>query len=130
MFRYSKDHAIAVAEELENEIFGANATEGERVGEAAAVIRSLVEDRETLVDRSTTLEETAARLNAELNSTRMARPLSEWKQEQGPVLWIKRPFDGRMWFGSPLDQGYPGAYAYWLPVPKADSIYMPVTRGM
>lgn len=130
MFRYSKDHAIAVAEELENEIFGANSTEGERIGEAAAVLRSLVDDREMLVDRAGKLEDVAARLNADSNAMRTARRFKEWTPDSGPALWIKWPFDGIMWYGSPLDVGYPSAYAYWLPVPKAETIYMPVTRGM
>jgi hypothetical protein len=130
MLRFSRDHAIAVADELENEIFGANETEGERIGEAAAVLRSLADDREILIDRTSQLEAVAERLNIERNTAYTARTFKEWTPEHGPAFWFQWPMDGRMWCGSPLDADYPGAYTYWLPMPKPESIYMPVTRGM
>lgn len=131
MFRFSRDHALAVADELENEILGANATEGERIGEAAQVLRSLVDDREMLIVRASNLEAVAERLNIERNVAYTARPLKEWTPDHGPVLWFQSPSaDGRLWWGSPIDQGYPAAYGYWLPSPKVEAIFMPVTRGM
>jgi hypothetical protein len=42
-------------------------------------------------------------LRAELE----ARPLSEWHEDDGPVLWWKFPIDEPPYVGTPLDKGAP-----------------------
>jgi hypothetical protein len=71
-----------------------------------------------------------------------ARPLSEWSEEDGDVLWWRFPIDEPPYVGSPLDEGqtvelvfrsiatgaivhrhqvggWPGYHTHWSPIPRA-----------
>jgi hypothetical protein len=71
---------------------------------------------------------------------RTARPLSEWHEDIGPVLWWKFPVDEPPYVGTPLDLGetivvhahngqvpkriahfdiggWPGYHTHWTPLP-------------
>lgn len=57
-----------------------------------------------------------------------ARPLAEWHEDDGPVLWWKLPVDEPPWVGTPLDDDWPMPggpyYTHWTPLPM-----LPVARG-
>lgn len=70
------------------------------------------------------------------------RPLSEWTEETGDVLWWRFPIDEPPYVGSPLDEGFPvrisvstrrkvevqgvyvggwpGYHTHWTPIPKPE----------
>jgi hypothetical protein len=37
----------------------------------------------------------------------VARPLADWHDDDGPVLWWRFPVDGPPWIGTPLDDEWP-----------------------
>lgn len=55
-----------------------------------------------------------------------ARPLSEWHEDVGPVVWWRfcrdeRP-DEASWIGTPLDDDWPGYHTHWTPHPPIPAI--------
>lgn len=46
-------------------------------------------------------------------------PLSDWREEDGPVLWFRLPVDEPVWIGTPLDEDWPGYHTHWTPHPAA-----------
>ncbi len=49
-----------------------------------------------------------------------ARPLSEWHEDDGPVLWWKFPVDEAPYVGTPIEagrNGWPGYHTHWTPLP-------------
>jgi hypothetical protein len=55
----------------------------------------------------------------ELNEDRRderPRPLSEWNDDTGPVLWWKFPIEEPPYVGSPLCDDWPGYHTHWTPV--------------
>ena len=77
----------------------------------------------------------------------VARPLSEWREDIGPVLWWRFPVTDAPWIGTPKDLGsphslrveldrqpvtayvawlggWPGYHTHWTPLPTAPE--MPV----
>lgn len=49
-----------------------------------------------------------------------ARPLEDWDEEMGDVLWWRFPIEEPPWIGSPLDTGWPLVANYvthWTPIP-------------
>ena len=45
-----------------------------------------------------------------------ARPLDEWHEEMGAVLWWRFPVDEPPYVGSPLDTDWPGYHTHWTPI--------------
>lgn len=73
--------------------------------------------------RQTALEERApeqddVRAAPQPPSTQNARPLSEWHEDDGPVVWWLFPVHEPAWIGTPLDDGWPGYHTHWTPHPK------------
>jgi hypothetical protein len=56
------------------------------------------------------LLETIARLTT-------ARPIGEWTDKCGAVLWWTFPISGRPWCGRPVDPDWPGGHTHWTPLP-------------
>lgn len=50
-----------------------------------------------------------------------ARPLSEWSEAQGPVVWWAPPVREPSYIGQPGDSDWPGYHTYWTPHPKVPS---------
>lgn len=48
---------------------------------------------------------------------RPARPLEEWGEDNGDVLWWKFPIEEPPYAGSPLDAAWPGYHTHWTPIP-------------
>lgn len=46
----------------------------------------------------------------------MARPLEDWHEDIGAVLWWKFPIDEPPYCGSPLDTDWPGYHTHWTPI--------------
>ena len=54
-----------------------------------------------------------------------ARPLEEWGEDYGDVLWWKFPIEEPPYVGSPLDLNWTGYHTHWTPIvvpqpPKGD----------
>lgn len=47
---------------------------------------------------------------------RQARPISEWHEDMGPVLWWKFPVDEPPYCGTPLDAGWHACHTHWTPL--------------
>jgi hypothetical protein len=45
-----------------------------------------------------------------------ARPLEEWHEDYGPVLWWKFPVEEEPYVGSPLDAEWPAYHTHWTPI--------------
>lgn len=53
--------------------------------------------------------------NAGLDA-KQARPLSDWNEEDGPVLWWRFPVEEPPYCGSPLYDEWPGYHTHWTPL--------------
>ena len=51
-----------------------------------------------------------------------ARPLDEWHEDDGPVVWWKLPVDESAWIGTPLDSDWPGYHTHWTPHPAVPAL--------
>lgn len=54
-----------------------------------------------------------------------ARPIEEWDEDYGDVLWWKFPIEEPPYVGSPLDEHWPSYHTHWTPIqmpepPKGD----------
>ena len=47
-----------------------------------------------------------------------ARPLEEWGEDDGDVLWWAFPVEEPPYVGSPLDAAWPGYHTHWVPLPE------------
>ena len=45
-----------------------------------------------------------------------ARPLEEWGEDYGDVLWWKFPVEEPPYIGSPLDENWPAYHTHWTPI--------------
>lgn len=45
-----------------------------------------------------------------------ARPLEEWGEDHGDVLWWKFPIEEPPYVGSPLDANWPAYHTHWTPI--------------
>lgn len=45
-----------------------------------------------------------------------ARPLEEWGEDDGDVLWWKFPIEEPPYVGSPLDCNWSGYHTHWTPI--------------
>ena len=46
-----------------------------------------------------------------------ARPLEEWHEDYGDVLWWKFQIEEPPYVGSPLDMAWPGYHTHWTLIP-------------
>lgn len=49
-----------------------------------------------------------------------ARPIEEWNEDFGNVLWWKFPIEEPPYVGSPLDENWSGYHTHWtfIPIPQ------------
>lgn len=52
---------------------------------------------------------------------REARPLEEWHEDMGDVVWWTFPVTEAAMIGSPLDSAWPGYHTHWTPHPAIPS---------
>jgi hypothetical protein len=65
-------------------------------------------------------EPAVAEMAAELlehDELHTARPLDEWHEDEGLMLWWRFPIDEPPYVGSPLDDDWPGYHTHWSPIP-------------
>lgn len=58
-----------------------------------------------------------AALNSEATTTAAARPLEDWSEGIGDVVWWAFPVEEAAWIGSPLNSDWPGYHTHWTPHP-------------
>jgi hypothetical protein len=46
----------------------------------------------------------------------IARPLAEWHEDFGPMLWWSFPIEEAPWAGTPNDSNWPGYHTHWTPI--------------
>lgn len=46
-----------------------------------------------------------------------ARPLEEWGEDYGDVMWWKFPIEEPPYVGSPLDANWPAYHTHWTTIP-------------
>jgi hypothetical protein len=56
----------------------------------------------------------------------VARPIDEWHEDHGDMLWWRFPVNEPPYSGSPLDDDWPGYHTHWTPIVCPDA---PSTRG-
>lgn len=61
-------------------------------------------------------------------SAQNARPLSEWHEDDGPVVWWLFPVHEPAWIGTPLDTDWPGYHTHWTPHPAAPATLAETSR--
>jgi hypothetical protein len=67
---------------------------------------------------SNTSEEIADRLIANgVTVQECAKPLEEWGEDYGDVLWWKFPIEEPPYIGSPLDANWPAYHTHWTTIP-------------
>jgi hypothetical protein len=55
-------------------------------------------------------------LSREVAEARKPRPLSQWHEDIGTVLWWKLPVVEPPYVGSPLDEDFPDYVTCWTPL--------------
>ena len=45
-----------------------------------------------------------------------ARPMEEWGEDYGDVMWWKFPIEEPPYVGSPLDVNWPAHHTHWTPI--------------
>ena len=57
----------------------------------------------------------------QLRGQQKPRPLSEWHEDIGPVLWWSFPIREAPYVGTPNDvDGWPDHHTHWTPIPKPE----------
>jgi hypothetical protein len=51
-----------------------------------------------------------------------ARPLAEYHEDFGPVVWWKFPVNEPSWIGQPSDDSWPGYHTHWTPHPPVPAV--------
>ncbi|ADM70864.1 hypothetical protein GMA19_03057 [Paenibacillus polymyxa E681] len=67
-----------------------------------------------LVDTQKESESLIQQKDAEI--CRTPRPLDEWGEDHGAVLWWKFPIDEPPYCGTPLDADWPDYHTHWTPI--------------
>lgn len=52
----------------------------------------------------------------------VARPLEEWHEDYGDVVWWKFPITEPAMIGNPLDSAWPGYHTHWTPHPAIPTL--------
>lgn len=80
-----------------------------------------------LLDRAACdLEAASTIIFHNIEAPNRARPLSDWHEDLGPVIWWRfcrdeRP-DEASWIGTPLDDDWPGYHTHWTPHPPIPAL--------
>lgn len=48
--------------------------------------------------------------------TTIAKPMNEWHEDHGDVLWWTLPVEEPPYCGSPLNSDWPGYHTHWTPI--------------
>jgi hypothetical protein len=69
--------------------------------------------------------EAKARREASEECSPKARPLDEWHEDFGEVLWWFFPMTEPPYIGSPLCSNWPGYHTHWTPCPPVPTLAEP-----
>ena len=71
-------------------------------------------------ERCEELKKHAEKFLSHVMALKQPRPLDEWNEDYGDVLWWKFPIEEPPYVGSPLDEKWPGYHTHWtlLDVPE------------
>ena len=60
---------------------------------------------------------------AQVRQLKTSRPIDEWHEDIGDVLWWTFPIEEAPYCGNPIDSEWPGYHTHWTPivVPEAAS---------
>lgn len=58
-----------------------------------------------------------------------ARPLEDWEEDDGPVLWWNFPVVEPPYVGTPIDDDFPGYVTHWTKIAVPTSVIRPVPQG-
>ncbi|MCV4233330.1 hypothetical protein OHJ21_19285 [Virgibacillus sp. LDC1] len=53
---------------------------------------------------------------AQVRQQKTARPIDEWHEDIGDVLWWAFPIEEAPYCGNPLDSEWPGYHTHWTPI--------------
>lgn len=97
------------------------AQEVEPSAPVAAIIEDLrVAQTDDFIARITALEAENAALREREADRRRARPLAEWHDDIGPVLWWAFPIEEAPFVGDPRGDDWPGYHTHWTPLRNED----------
>jgi hypothetical protein len=48
------------------------------------------------------------------------KPIADWREDVGPVMWWKFPITEEPYVGTPLDDDFPDHVTHWTPIPVPD----------
>lgn len=51
-----------------------------------------------------------------LGKLNQAKPIEDWHEDDGPVLWWTYPVVEPPYCGTPLDSDFPGGHTHWSPI--------------
>ncbi len=71
---------------------------------------------ESLIDKHTAMTKAYRAAEAHEKKLREARPISEWHEDCGDVLWWTFPIEEPPYCGSPLDSDWPDYHTHWTPI--------------
>lgn len=78
-------------------------------------LRRVADARQQIIDEL--IAERCAKQDAE-----MPRPLADWHEDDGPVVWWRMPVEEPAWIGTPLDDDWPGYHTHWTPHPPVPEV--------
>lgn len=87
---------------------------------AAANLFALLDPANNVVDPDSDVLEVHP-IAKEGFAAKVARPLSEYHEDMGPVLWWKFPVDEPPYFGTPADDGFQVGLTCWTPLIVPDA---------
>lgn len=72
----------------------------------------------------TLIQTTASLVNEEAREKKLreARPIDEWHEDYGDVLWWTFPIEESPYCGTPLDSDWPDYHTHWTPIVVPDSV--------
>lgn len=64
-----------------------------------------------------------------LEKLNQARPIEDWHEDDGPVLWWIHPVEEPPYCGTPNDSDWPGYHTHWSQIPIPTQFHFVVSTG-
>jgi len=64
-----------------------------------------------------------------MKKSEIARPISEYHEDFGYVLWWRFPINEPPMVGSPTDSDWPGHHTHWTPLPDEVIEFVEATKS-
>jgi hypothetical protein len=93
----------------------------ERIDRLCEQLQKAEAERDEEQSRTLALELQLDEARAELARLTTLRPMDEWHDDDGDVLWWRVPIEEAPYASSPLDDSWTGSYyTHWTPIPPAN----------